>query len=227
MPIDMTKIREYVANGIAKFNSKNIEAAINSFKAAEVLDPANPVVLYNLGVAYTKQGLYRTAAEYFSKLVKQPASADILTVKKLLAYCWIMMNNFSGAVSVLKGLLSISRNDISALNMLAYAYEKSGETESAVVNLKKVLEIDSENVNALNSLAYIYADTGKEISTALIFAKKIVDKFPENPAYNDTLGFVYYKMGQEAMAKKFLKKAFMIMPQSEDIKQHLSKLLNI
>ncbi|HYG08376.1 MAG TPA: tetratricopeptide repeat protein, partial [Pyrinomonadaceae bacterium] len=73
---------------------------------------------------------------------------------------------------------------------------------------KHALTINAENVFAANNLAWNYAEYGKgNLDEAVRLAQGVVQKFPDEPGYADTLGWVYYKKGLHAAAVEQLQKA--------------------
>ncbi|TAL33822.1 MAG: tetratricopeptide repeat protein [Spirochaetes bacterium] len=222
------KIGAFLKSATARCTVKDFSAAIEDLKAAEVLDRENPVVLYNLGICYTRTGLHRTAFEYFEKLVKLPASfVDILTVRKLAAYCLIQINEFRGALFHLETGLKLNPHDVIALNMKGYCQEKLGLLPDAKQTYGVILSIEPSNPTACNSLAYVIAKTGGDLNQALLLSKRAVEARRENPAYLDTLGYIQLLKGNRESAKNFLKKAYTRFPDSEEIKAHLRELLHL
>jgi tetratricopeptide (TPR) repeat protein len=73
---------------------------------------------------------------------------------------------------------------------------------------KQALNINTENPFAANNLAWNYAEYGKgNLDEAVRLAQGVVQKFPDEPGYADTLGWVYYKKGLHAAAVEQLQKA--------------------
>ncbi|MDQ1559711.1 MAG: hypothetical protein QOD32_2771 [Pyrinomonadaceae bacterium] len=73
---------------------------------------------------------------------------------------------------------------------------------------KRALTVNTENAFAANNLAWNYAEHGKgNLDEAVRLAQGVVQKFPEEPGYADTLGWVYYKKGLHAAAVEQLQKA--------------------
>jgi tetratricopeptide (TPR) repeat protein len=73
---------------------------------------------------------------------------------------------------------------------------------------RHALTINAENAFAANNLAWNYAEYGKgNLDEAVRLAQGVVQKFPNEPGYGDTLGWVYYKKGLHAAAVEQLQKA--------------------
>ncbi len=222
------RIRKFLNSALANFYGRDYEKAIENLKAAEVLDQNNPEILYNLGVAYCRQGLHNTSIEYFQKILNLPSgSADIITIYKLLTYSQIIIEKYKEAVNTVKEGLKLSPQDTVLLSMYGYCLEKMNFYNDAIDVFMEIIEIDNENYNAYNSLAYLYAVSGKNLNSALKYAKTALESNPENASYLDTMGYVYLKKGNANLSKNCLTKALSKQPDSEEIKKHINELLKI
>jgi tetratricopeptide (TPR) repeat protein len=222
------KIRLHLKSAEIKLNLQNYDVAIEELKAAEVLDPENPEVLFNLGIVYARDGLNKTAGEYFEKILNLEAgSVDSQKVRKLYAYSNILINEYDTALKILNECLHLAPGDTEALNMAGFCYEKRKKYDNAISSYLQVIKIEPENFTACNSLAFIMAANGKDLNRALTLAKKAYNSNPENAAYLDTMGYIYLKRNEKSMAKKFIKEAYDRMPFSQEIRTHLNELLGI
>ncbi len=223
------KIRTFLDQAFGFLDTRKYGHALEKLLKAEELDRENPEVLYNLGVTFSRMGDYQRAVEYLRRVKELPSSfVDLLTVNRLLAYALIMQNGFSDAHEVIDESLQLSAVDTTMLNMKGYLFEKEGKLEGAADIFQAILDVDPENMNANNSLAYVLARMKKgDHSRALECAKKAFNAKPANPAYCDTLGFVYMVRGQPDSAKKYLKKALSMAPGSKEVREHLNTLLQL
>ncbi|MBL9094576.1 MAG: tetratricopeptide repeat protein, partial [Planctomycetaceae bacterium] len=62
--------------------------------------------------------------------------------------------------------------------------------------LEEILDEFPDDVGALNDLGYIWADQNKNLGKSLEMVLKAVAKEPNNRAYRDSLGWVYYRLGR-------------------------------
>jgi tetratricopeptide (TPR) repeat protein len=76
----------------------------------------------------------------------------------------------------------------------------------------------------LNYLGYMLADRGVKLDDALSMVQKAVQLDPQNGAYLDSLGWVYFKMGQYALAEANLRKASERIGQDPQVHDHLGEL---
>ncbi len=201
------------------------DSAIEELKKAEMLDQENPEILFNLGIAYSRKSLYQTADEYFNKVLNLKTSfINSSVVKKNIAFCLIQTEKYDDALIVLNNVITDFKSDIQALNMRGYCLEKKGELRNALKAYREIFRYDRSNINSLNSSSYLMASLGIELNSALKIAEFVYKKDKSNPAYNDTLGFIYMKLGNYKEAEKYLKKASVILPFNNDINAHLKEL---
>jgi len=102
-------------------------------------------------------------------------------------------------------VLAADQRNISALLLLAFAEWHAGDRPAALETFRKVLNIDSSNPIALNGAAYSLALLNPD--EALKFARQAAEIVPDDPAIQDTLGWIYYRKGLYSMAVRCLKTA--------------------
>lgn len=219
------KVENLLGSALRKFVMGDYTVAIQDLKAAEVLDRENPEVCYNLGINYCRIGLYQTAIEYFIKLIDSSHGfIDAGNVRKLLAYSLIKVNRYIEADAHLDRMMELAPGDSAALNMKGYSLEARGEHEEALKVYESVLEIDRMNSNACNSMAYIQAYKGTNLGRALELARIAYEANGNNPAYMDTLGYIYMKMGLYEKAEQMFAAALRNAPLSDEIREHIREL---
>ena len=83
---------------------------------------------------------------------------------------------------------------------------------------------NENNPNALNGMAYVLANRGEELTKALSMCKKALDLSPENGAYLDTMGLIYYRMGLYKDSLDFYKKSLKVLGKNEILEEHMKEL---
>jgi len=190
-----------------------------------MLDRENPEILFNLGIVYCRKGLFKTAYDYFLQVLQLKTSfINSAVVKKNIAFCLIQNEVYDEALTYLKEVITDYKSDIHALNMRGYCLEKKGELKEALKAYREIFRYDRSNINSLNSSSYLMASLGIELDSALKIAKFVYQKNKSNPAYNDTIGYVYMKLGNYPEAEKFLNAAGNMLPFNSEIKLHLKEL---
>jgi len=76
----------------------------------------------------------------------------------------------------------------------------------------------------LNDLGYMFADRGVHLDEALKMIQKAVELDPQNGAFLDSLGWVYFKLGQYGPAEENLHKAIDRQATDASIHDHLGQV---
>ncbi|NMB63818.1 MAG: tetratricopeptide repeat protein [Spirochaetes bacterium] len=207
-------------------HKKDFGQAKDTLHKLESMDSENPVVLYNLAIVCIHLQDYNSAIDYLKRCMLLPMTfIDIRQVRKVYIFTLMQKGDYDRALDELQ---QQNDQDDAIIQMKAFALEKKGNYRQALQLYENILEDNPDNVNACNAIAYIIALLPDgNLSKALELAKKAVSHAPNNAAYNDTLGYVYYKRGEYNMAKKFLKKALSLKPDNSEIRSHIDELLNI
>ncbi|MBO6621978.1 MAG: tetratricopeptide repeat protein [Balneola sp.] len=88
---------------------------------------------------------------------------------------------------------------------LGDAQSNLGNNEEADRVYELSLRYDPDNHNAMNNYAYNLSIRGVNLEKAQQLALKAIELDPENAAYLDTMGWVFYKLGEYEKAKRFIK----------------------
>jgi tetratricopeptide (TPR) repeat protein len=82
-----------------------------------------------------------------------------------------------------------------------------GDLDMAQEWLEQVLDEFPDDAGASNDLGYLWADENKHLHLAVAMIEWAVAAEPENAAYRDSLGWVYYRLGRISQAVIELEKA--------------------
>jgi len=91
-------------------------------------------------------------------------------------------------------------------------------------DLLEVLGHEPGNANALTALGYTLADKTNRLQEAKGYILKAMSFLPDDPAILDSLGWVYFRLGEYENALKWLHKAFSQLEDAE-IAAHLGATL--
>lgn len=85
--------------------------------------------------------------------------------------------------------------------------DRAKHFDEAETEFKKVLESDPNNALTLNNYGFMLADRNVRLNDALAMIRKAVQLEPTNYAYLDSLGWVYFRLGQYTQAEDDLQRA--------------------
>jgi tetratricopeptide (TPR) repeat protein len=103
-------------------------------------------------------------------------------------------------------------------------YERQKKYDQAEQAFRQVLQQNPSNSMALNYLGYMLADRNTHLEEALNLIKKALDFDPQNGAYLDSLGWVYFKLGNYDQAEENLRRAADKSPNDATVQDHLGEL---
>ena len=128
------------------------------------------------------------------------------------------------AMVLISQALSVAPEDINLLYTRAMLAERLGDLNKLEQDLRTVIRLRPDHAEALNALGYTLADRTDRWAEALPLIERALELTPENPAVIDSLGWIYFRMGNIERARPLLKKAFEMMKDHE-IAAHYGELL--
>lgn len=108
--------------------------------------------------------------------------------------------------------------------VLGSIYERQKKYDLAEQTFRQVLQMDPNNTMTLNYLGYMLADRNTHLEEALNLVKRAVELDPQNGAYLDSLGWVYFRMGNYDQAEESLRRAADKTPNDATVQDHLGEL---
>lgn len=106
----------------------------------------------------------------------------------------------------------------------AMAAEKLDKLDVMEKDLRRLIQLKPDNAHAYNALGYTLAERGVRLDEARELVEKALALTPEDPFIMDSLGWVYFRLGQHAKAIEALRQAFRLRPDPE-IAAHLGEVL--
>jgi len=219
-------MKKSMKTGIRLYRTRRYEQALHEFQSME-LDPAdNPELSYYLGLCYTQLERYDEALLYLEQVVT--SSDNLLQIyqsRMILSYIYTTTGRFQLAYFELDQLLKSGYESAQVYAAFGYVEYMMDHTDQSLEHLQKAITLDPRNTNALNSIGFILAEKEIDPEGALSYCKNAVELKPENPAYLDSLGWAYYKVGKYSEAKSYLRKALNLAGGNREIASHMKATL--
>lgn len=109
---------------------------------------------------------------------------------------------------------------------LGDAKQELGLWDEAVDAYEMALRLDSNNHNAMNNYAYFLSSETDDMEYAQELAEKAIALDPENAAYLDTVGWIYFKQGNYEKAQQYIQKSIDTGEASAEVYEHLGDVYN-
>jgi tetratricopeptide (TPR) repeat protein len=204
--------------------SKNLTEAKKEADGALKKNPKDRSVIVEHASVLSDMGKTTEAVNEVKTLMGSSKDRDTLL---LIAGFYEKAKKFSEESKVLDDAEAASSNK-QEKQQIQFArgamYEHQKNFDAAEAEFRKVLVNDPDNAGALNYLGYMLADRDVRLDEAQKMIKRAVELDPENYAYLDSLGWVYYRQNMLDQAEDQLRKALERMDNDPTIHDHLGDI---
>ncbi len=182
-----------------KESQSQIQSAILSMRLALGLaktDEMRDTFKFRLSYLLMNESVkkYSEAIRLSDELItSNPTSANYHYLKGLL---FLQKEDFKNAMLSLKKSVEYDPKNPNHLFYLAIAYDKLNDFPNAEICLKTAIEISPGASNSYNYLGYLYAEKGINVDVSEKLLLKATELEPDNPAYQDSIGWVYFKQAR-------------------------------
>lgn len=204
-PLDNSNIRRI---GILYFGLDSLKSADSILTYLVQSGEINSLDHYYLGRIAALEDDFERAVDEFTILTQL---ADSIAESWLdLGYAYRKLKRIDQEILTYRtGLNHISEEEdaIKLLFALGAAYEQDKQIEIAVTTFEEIIARSPEYAQALNYLGYMLADRGERLEYAKELIEKAVELSPDNVAFLDSYGWVYFRLGDIDKALIHLQKA--------------------
>jgi tetratricopeptide (TPR) repeat protein len=120
---------------------------------------------------------------------------------------YFRMEQNDSAAKALEKSIEINPRNVDFFGALALTYDSMKRYTDSDRTYEQALKLDPHSHIILNNYSYSLAERGIQLERALHMAKEAVEKQPENSSYLDTIGWVYFRLGEYDEARKYIEKA--------------------
>ena len=128
------------------------------------------------------------------------------------------------AIKPLEKALEANPDDVNAITALAAIYDKLKLWQKSDSLYEAALVKYPDNPLLLNNYSYSLSERGIRLNRALEMINKALEKEPENGAYLDTKGWIYYQMGKYQEALEYVQKALDVRENSAEVIEHMGDI---
>lgn len=145
---------------------------------------------------------------------------------KLMAEVTLLkeFKQYPQAYEIVAQAITQSPDDLELIYEQAMTAEKLGRLDEMEQLLRRVISLKPDYHAAYNALGYSLADRNVRLPEAKELLQKAVAFAPTDPFIRDSLGWVEFRLGNQAEALRLLESAFKARPDAE-IAAHLGEVL--
>jgi predicted Zn-dependent protease len=189
-------------------------------RAFAAADPAEPEWAASAAEFEFRSGSEKAAE---AKLEALAAKGDLDSMLAA-ADAYVRLKKFEAAARIARVATQKYPESTEAQFRLGSSLERAGTTAEAEAVFLKLLEERPNDAATQNYLGYMWADNGVELERAKDLLERAVAREPRNPAYLDSLGWAYFRLGRLDSAEKNLREAARREPTDPTIVEHLGDL---
>jgi len=199
--------RSFIEEGL----KANVDSSIENVKLSivAIADSVRPYLI--IDKAYGMKGEYQSGIEWLRKGFDK--SDDPATIQLSIAYDYIMLKDYCGAIPYYRDYLANAPEDIGTLKNLAICYNNCGMYDSAVAVYYNILAVEPENADIVSSI-------GRFFNTLARTASDSTSKFQQEN--NDEMAETWADKKQAAFdsSRVYFRRAFEIKPDASTAEQY-------
>lgn len=216
-------VEAWIRMGGIYFDNARYDDAITLLNNCIDRFPQDFAINFLLGISYAQSAKYEDAKIYLGKSIKLNDNDP----NALSAYGFALsqLKENDTALIYLKKALILDPENINVLGQIGLIYDGLGNYEDSDNYYSRAIRIDSNDATVNNNYAYSLSKRKINLDVALLLAQKAIEKEPENSAFLDTIGWVYFALENYSKAIEYIQKAVDFGGERPVILEHLGDAL--
>lgn len=177
--------------------------------------------LFYLAIHEQDYGLAFKTAERFR--IRSPQSG---AAWRLSGYSLSLKKDYDHALFYLLKAIALDSTDTGAWFELGSCYERNKDIPHAADAFKKVLRLNPGDAAASNYLGYMWAEKGMKLDSAKALLESALSRDPDNGAFLDSYGWIYFQLGAMEKAYEYILKAVVRIHNDAVVFEHLGDILS-
>ena len=200
-------------------SNKNRASAISRVEKRLARTPDEPAALLLAARTYARAGDMAKSEQMLRKTVEVDAAN--FDAYSMLGRLYLSQQRLDDARAEFETLSKRQPRPVQAHTVVGVILEAQNKPQEARKHYEQALALDPDMPVAANNLAWMYAETGENLDMALQLAQTATRRLPNNPAIQDTLGWIYYKKGLATLAIAPFQKSIELDPKNPVFHFHL------
>lgn len=236
--------KEQVSDMFKLLNSNKpdgLDDALSNINASELALTVNDT---NLVVKYLKKSIELTdtlsripilVALGYNRILLENEALDVLLKYKdqfpenefydyYIAYTCSLLEKNEEALELMLKYYKKQPENIETIIFIADLYSKINQTKKAIEFYEIGLKLDPNDATVNNNYAYLLSDFPDKLQEAKKLSEKSLSLEPDNPAFQDTYGWIMFLLEDYTVAKKYFNRAIKSEYKGAEIYYHLSEL---
>ncbi len=202
---------------------KKHEAAIKTYERVPATSPLRRNAQIQLALNYdalertdeAKKAIEKLIADNPRDIEATTALGNILRGRKQFAEC---ADAYSKAIAAVD---NPGKSNWVLFYFRGICYERAKQWPKAEADLRKSLDLYPDQPQVLNYLGYSWVDQGLNLDEGMRMIRRAVEQRPDDGYIVDSLGWAYFRIGNNDEAVKHLERAVDLKPEDPTINDHL------
>jgi len=218
---------------------ENLEQAETAARRARFLAPDDPDILFSLMAILARRHPEAFAKESRSVMgdsirieildiaedLEESSATFTANSRMLLATTYHSLRQHDHAIRHYELAAEDPSMARDALLNLSLVYEQTDRDEDMIAALERLFLAMPDDPVVQNALGYSLADFGIQLDRAEALIRRALTVEPDNPAFLDSLGWLFFRRGQPVESFDYLVRAANALPDDPVILEHLSRAL--
>lgn len=191
------------------FNENKIDEAIQLYQQALILNPENPQIHFNCGIAFFAQKKYNEAIDQFCTAIE--LNGQYIKAYVHLGNTYLVQHKRQKAEEAYRNALFYEPKNIEALLAIAHLLHDHNEFDQAEYYFLQALELQPHNVKILLDCANSL-NMNNKVEKALKLYNKIIELRPKNTSALYNIAYSLKKLGKVKEALELYKKVLELNP---------------
>ena len=208
--------------GRIAFDREDFEEAEQYFISLTEETPQNRFSWLFLALIYNRQNQYQKSLSVLEQSLN--IHQDDIDLLAMYGSTLSQVGRDRDALPPLEKALALNNENTATITSIAAVYDKLEMWEKSDSLYKKALINNPKNALLLNNFSYSLTQRNLELEKALEMVNTALEMDPDNGAYLDTKGWIYYKLGNFEEAKRYIQKALDSREDSAEVLEHMGDI---
>ncbi len=189
------------------------------FQSVTQTSPKDPRAWEFLALLQFRQGNLDEAIRILAEAVKQ--LPDEFGLLSLYGSALQQAKRYEEALDPLRKAYQIDPSDLNTIISLGLVYDELQKYSELDSLYKSALQTYPDNPLLLNNYSYSLSERNIMLDKALEMSQKAVMLEPNNAAYLDTMGWIYFQLGNYEKSLEWIQKSLELEPDNPEVVEHL------
>lgn len=203
--------------------SSKYQPAVRLLVKLKTLLPKDISLDATLADCYIQLNDFKQAIEHLNFINKSQSHPNAIIVLNL-AYCYRKLKQLDTASILLENVLVYDNENRDVISFLASIYDEMENFIKSDSLYEYALQLFPDDPILLNNYAYSLAKRKIYLEKALKMSRKSLEIDSLNDSFLDTLGWIYFQMGEYEQAKKYIQLAIDQGSPSAEILEHMGDI---